>query len=73
MRWLLPLAQVLALLIESWQQWRERKRDQQRQEQHEQIDSDTDAALRDRGWLHDSDREGADVPDQPEAEHRNDD
>lgn len=73
MKWLLPLAQVLGLLIEAWQQWRDKQRDEKRQEQHEQIDNDTDAALRDREWLHDADREGADVPDQPEAEHRNDD
>jgi|GEM_PF-3470154 hypothetical protein len=71
MKWLLPLAQVLALLIESWQQWRERKRDQQRRERHEQIDSDTDAVLHERGWLRERDREG-DMPDQSETEHRKD-
>ncbi|NQY83386.1 MAG: hypothetical protein HRT34_01035 [Alcanivorax sp.] len=72
MKWLLPLAQVLGLLIEAWQQWRDKQRDEKRQEQHEQIDSDTDAVLRDRGWLHGSGREGADVPDQPDPDDRAD-
>lgn len=64
MKWLAPLAQVLGLLIDAWRHWQERKREQKRQEQHEQIDHDTDAALRDRRWLHGADREGSDVPDQ---------
>lgn len=72
MKWLAPLAQLIALLIESYARWRDRKAQREREWRHDQIDDDPDAALRDRDWLRNEGGDGADVPDQPNPEHRAD-
>lgn len=49
---LIPILQLLALLADSWGEYKRKRRDQQRKDDHDQIDNDTDGALADRNWLH---------------------